>query len=238
MSIIKSLTEIVFNWDKLSILVAGLATLAIYSFFIKENAFYRFFEHLYIGIAAGFAPVFALKSFLWPKVIEPMLGLNIDVFPDGSTSAEFSYLIYLYIAPILFGLLYYFLYSQKYSWLVKLVIGFTLGASAGLTFKGFFNEIIPQIESSFKPLVVFSAGSLSVFESLSNIVFIITLFSVLYYFFFTFKRSSSLAENAAYVGRYLMMVCFGAFFGSTVMARLVLLIERLQFLLDDWLAIF
>ena len=30
------------------------------------------------------------------------------------------------------------------------------------------------------------------------------------------------------------MVCFGAFFGSTVMARMALLVERLQFLLIDW----
>ena len=31
------------------------------------------------------------------------------------------------------------------------------------------------------------------------------------------------------------MVCFGAFFGSTVMARLSLLVERLQFLLGPWM---
>ncbi len=31
-----------------------------------------------------------------------------------------------------------------------------------------------------------------------------------------------------------MMVSFGAFFGSTVMARMALLVERLQFLIDDW----
>jgi hypothetical protein len=30
------------------------------------------------------------------------------------------------------------------------------------------------------------------------------------------------------------MVCFGAFFGSTIMARLALLIERLQFLVSSW----
>jgi hypothetical protein len=30
------------------------------------------------------------------------------------------------------------------------------------------------------------------------------------------------------------MVCFGAFFGSTVMARLALLVERVQFIVRDW----
>jgi hypothetical protein len=32
------------------------------------------------------------------------------------------------------------------------------------------------------------------------------------------------------------MVCFGAFFGSTVMARLALLVERVQFIVRDWIA--
>ena len=32
------------------------------------------------------------------------------------------------------------------------------------------------------------------------------------------------------------MICFGAFFGSTVMARLALLVERVQFIITDWVA--
>ena len=32
-----------------------------------------------------------------------------------------------------------------------------------------------------------------------------------------------------------MMICFGAFFGSTIMARLSLLVERLGFLMTDWI---
>ena len=33
-----------------------------------------------------------------------------------------------------------------------------------------------------------------------------------------------------------MMVCFGAFFGSTMMARMALLVERLDFLASDWVS--
>jgi hypothetical protein len=31
-----------------------------------------------------------------------------------------------------------------------------------------------------------------------------------------------------------MMVCFGAFFGSTVMARMALLVERIGFMTIEW----
>jgi hypothetical protein len=34
----------------------------------------------------------------------------------------------------------------------------------------------------------------------------------------------------------MMMCCFGAFFGSTIMARMALLVERLEFLINEWSA--
>src|SRR5277367_4034779 len=109
------------NWPLATILIGGFATLAIFSFLIKENPFFRFFEHLYIGIAAGFGIVLTLKEFFWPKIILPMFGLNIDVYPDGTQSANWNPLYLLYIAPMLFGLLYYFIFSIRYGWLAKLV---------------------------------------------------------------------------------------------------------------------
>jgi hypothetical protein len=177
-----------------------------------------------------------VRDFLWPNIIEPMLGRNITVYPDGTTSAPYQPLYLLYIVPMLFGCLYYFIYSRRYSWLAKVVIGFTLGASGALAIRGFFGEVIPQITGSFKPLVVMDQGSFMLAESLNNILFVVTLLLVLNYFFFTFGREGSLQGKAAPLGRPLLMVCFGAFFGSTVMARLALLVERVQFIVIDWFA--
>jgi hypothetical protein len=193
-------------WELASTIVAGIATIAIFSFLIRENPFYRFFEHLFIGIAAGLGPVLVIRDFLWPSVLEPML----------------------------FGCLYYFIYSQRHAWLAKVVIGFTLGASGALAIRGFFAESVPQIVSSFKPLVVYAGDQLDLLKSFNNCFFVATLLLVMNYFFFSFGREGSLQGKAAPLGRPLLMVCFGAFFGSTVMARLALLVERVQFILVDW----
>ncbi len=222
------------SWEAATVLIGGVATLAIYSFLIKENPFYRFFEHLFIGIAAGFLPVYTIKSFFWPRVLEPMLGYHIQVYPDGTPTAEYDTKILFYILPMLFGLLYYFIYSTRFSWLSKLVIGFSLGYSGGLAFKGFFAEMVPQLTSSFKPLLVPGESGMDWAMSFQNMFFVFTLLAVMYYFFFTFQRKSVAGDGVAASGRWLMMVCFGAFFGSTVMARMALLVERLQFLLHDW----
>ncbi len=221
-------------WSIIAVVTGGVATLAIFSFLIKENSFYRFFEHLFIGIAAGLAPVVTLRDFLWPQIIDPMLGNTITYYPDGTQSEPYQSLYLLYAVPMLFGLFYYFLYSKRHQWLAKVVIGFTLGASGAVAIRGFFAEVIPQLASSAKPLVVFGESGVVWGQSLSNTLFVLILLLVLNYFFFTFGREGSLQNRSAQWGRPLLMICFGAFFGSTVMARLALLVERVQFLVRDW----
>src|SRR5262245_14501689 len=137
------------SWELATTLIGGIATLAIFSFVVKENPAYRFFEHLFIGIASGFGIIFTFTSFLWPQIVQPLLGLDIQTYPDGTLSQPYQPLVLLYLIPAAFGLLYYFILSARSAWLAKLVIGFTLGASGALTFKGFFNEMMPQVFSSF-----------------------------------------------------------------------------------------
>lgn len=223
------------SWELYTIFIGGIGTLAIFSFLVKENPFYRLFEHLFIGIAAGLGPMLIVRDFLWPNIIEPMLGGDITVYPDGTASAPYNPAVLLYLVPMLFGCLYYFIYSRRHAWLAKVVIGFTLGASGALAIRGFFAEAIPQIVGSFKPLVVMEQGAFMLTDSLNNILFVVTLLLVLNYFFFTFGREGSAQGRAAPLGRPLLMVCFGAFFGSTVMARLALLVERVQFIVIEWL---
>lgn len=224
-----------FDSALVTVLVGGFATIAIFSFLVKENPLYRFFEHLYIGIAAGFGVILTFKNFLWPRILSPMFGSSIVTYPDGTTSAPYQPLYLLYLIPMAFGLLYYCIYSKRYGWLAKVVIGFSLGMSGGIALKGFYNEMLPQIVGSFKPLVVLEQGEVDWLASIENAVFIVTLVSVMYYFFFSFRGEGRMARGLAASGRWLMMVCFGAFFGSTVMARMALLVERVQFLLHDWL---
>jgi hypothetical protein len=222
------------TWESAIILSGGFVTLGVFSFLIRENPFFRFFEHLFIGVASGLIPLLTFKDFLWPKILSPLLGFESSVLPDGTVIVPYNPLFLLYLFPLCLGLLYYTILIPRYAWLAKLVIGISLGASAGLYFKGFFVEIIPQITGSFKPIVVFEEGGFSLIESFNNIVFVGTLLSVLLYFFFCIRGESLLLRGPRASGRWLMMVCFGAFFGSTVMARMALLVERLQFLINDW----
>jgi len=70
---------------------------------------------------------------------------------------------------------------------------------------------------------------------LDNVLFAAILVCVLTYFLFSFEHQSLLVRRAAQTGRWVMMIGFGAIFGSTVMARLSLFIGRLLFLFRDWI---
>ncbi len=224
--------------DPLVIFISGISTLAIFSFLLRENSLYRLFEHLFIGIATGVGLVVGVKNFLWPIVLVPLLGLDIITYPDGTVSKAYSYANLFYLIPITIGLFYYTIYSTRFNWLAKVAIGISLGAGAGLYFKGFFQEMLPQLGSSVKPLVVFlAAGGVDWWQTFSNWVFLVTLLSAMHYFFFTFRATSKLSQGINTTGRWLMMLCFGAFFGSTVMARMAILVERLQFMINQWWAL-
>jgi hypothetical protein len=69
-----------------------------------------------------------------------------------------------------------------------------------------------------------------------NWVYIVALLSVMTYFFFSFKqRTAKGVAQFSTVGRWTLMIGFGAIFGNTVMTRMSFLLDRLMVLHDDWL---
>jgi len=229
------------GWTFATILLGGISTLAIYSFLYRENPFYRTFEHVYIGIGTGMGIVFTLERFLWPRLLKSILHSGPATYAtppqwvaNGQPLASpvpYEPHVLIYIIPMIFGLGYYTVFSKKYNWVSRIVISFALGYGGGLAFKGFFAEFIPQVVSSFKSLYV--PGSF--WDSLNNIIFVVTLVCVMVYFFFSFEHDKPGIKQASAGGRWLMMISFGAFFGATIMARMSLLIERLQFFIEQWI---
>ena len=55
------------------------------------------------------------------------------------------------------------------------------------------------------------------------------------YFFFSFRHRNQAMIKSTQLGRIFLMFTFGAMFGSTVMARLSLLIGRMDFIINQFL---
>ncbi len=217
------------SYERIGVWLSVICTFAIYSILYRENPFYRFFEHLFIGLGAGYSLGPVLTDALYRYWYVPL-------WQDG----------YWAWAPVVpFGLYLYFIYSERYGWVSRLVIGLLIGANAGLFFQEFASRQLPQLNSTLsKPLWITSANfdltNGQVLQWLptviNNWIFIIFLLAVMTYFTFSFEHRGPV-KRVATAGRWFLMIGLGAMFGNTVMARMALLIGRVYYLLSDWLGI-
>ena len=52
--------------------VAVALTLFIFSFLYKDNPFYKFAEHIFVGVSAGYWVVYEYHNVIRPNLIEPV----------------------------------------------------------------------------------------------------------------------------------------------------------------------
>ena len=205
--------------------IGAIGTLALFSLIYRENRIYRIFEHIFVGLAAGFLIKITWSEVLYPQWWRPM-----------TVEGQWPWVFVLFL-----GLLYYTIYFKKYSWMSRLSIGILFGLVAGQIFKATANDYVPQIQKTFKPLYVTQdmipkgSGLTTWGMALTNLLFVVIVLTVMVYFFFSFEQKNKTVVKTARVGRLMLMVAFGAIFGSTVMARMALLIDRVWFLMHNWL---
>lgn len=214
----------------LTIWTAAIITLCCFSFLYKDNPFYRFAEHLFVGVSAGYY----FSRIAFHNVLKPNLLAKIfpSVLASGKEAAAAPE--YILLIPALLGCLMLFRLSEKYSWISRFTVSFIMGVSTGLTIVYKTQQyLIPQVKKAILPLVVQG----DYFATFSNWVIVIGMVSCLFYFFFSTEHRGPVYGNLARIGIYFLMISFGAAFGATVMGRVSLLIGRFQFLLVDWLGI-
>ena len=204
-------------------LFAAFLVLGMMSFLLKENTFYRFIEHMMIGVAGGMG----LYRW-WYLTIRPRYWNVLLENCRGEHPVDPMFFL-LFLVPV-FGVLWYFMFSKKHLWLSRLIIGFFMGLATGYTVQQELGKQIGQLKAMAAPLW---GGDYFPWESINFIIMFVLVVLCMYYFFFTFKREGILQDKLAQGGRIAMMIGFGALFGNTVQGRLSWLIDRFMFLVDE-----
>jgi hypothetical protein len=218
-------------YQRLIVGIAAICTIVIYSFLYRENPFYRFLEHVLVGLSVGY-----VTMIIWTQLLKPN-------WWDRLTGFEGLPPNFWWILPIFPGLLWYFQLSRKKVWLSRMVIMFFMGTGSGAAFMGIFNLLLTpgkgQIQQSFKPFLTRVGGSWTMtWTNVNGIIFVIVMLCVLSYFFFSFKHEKvKILPYSSRLGRYFLMICFGTIFGMTVQGRMSLFIDRLTFLYTEWLKV-
>jgi len=240
------------DYGQIKLTAGVISTIGLYSVLYRENKFYRLFEHIFLGLAVGWGIVAlwteTLKSSWW----DAMVGSSPDP-GAAAASAQPGYWAWILLLPI--GLMGYFVFNKKHNWLSRIPIGIILGLWSGQQVQVWFRRYGPNISASMKPLLPTTTSSFGkpdltgltpaqvaninaqVYPSqaLTNLIFVFTIVSVLSYFFFSFEVKNKVLKFFTTSGRWLLMIGFGAIFGSTVMMRFTLLIDRMYFIWIEWL---
>ena len=194
----------------LGVWIAALLTLCILSFLYKDNPFYKFAEHLFVGVSAGYVVALTYHNIFIPNLYVPL-------FRQGD---------YILIIPLILGIMMVLRLLPKVGWISRWPLAFIVGVTAGISLITYLQtDALVQIRETLRP-----------FNTLGNIVIAIGVLTGLTYFFFS-KEHKGVFGKTAKVGIWFLMVTFGASFGYTVMARISLLIGRMHFLLSDWLGL-
>ncbi|MCD6101641.1 MAG: hypothetical protein J7J77_01125 [Candidatus Cloacimonetes bacterium] len=209
----------IYIMERIGVWVGAILTFAILSFLYKDNPFYKIAEQIFIGISAGYWFIYTIYNILIPNLFTPVL-------TDFSNNR-------LLLLPAFLGFLMLCRLLPKIDWVSRYPISFVMGTTAGMSLILFLrSDIIKQTsETMMNP---FSAPDLA--ATIGQLILIIGTLTGIIYFFFS-KKHEGVFGTTARVGIYFLMVSFGAAFGYTIMARISLLIGRLNFLLGDWLGI-
>lgn len=235
------------NWNKEvigTIIAAGL-TLIIYSFLYRDNPLFKIAENLYVGVALGYGAIITWRQALLPEVVEPLF--------LAPTSSAFWHAVTTRGIPVLLGLMLLTRLSRKHSWLSRYAYAPLIGWGAGMAIAvTFHTSILSQLKATITPLQKTVTSSAVSWEGLSasqwlgqwimhvglpilgSLVLLTGTVCVLFYFFFSVEHKR-LGKATSNVGIWFLMVSFGATFGYTVMGRMSLLIDRVYFLMFDWL---
>ncbi|RLE56536.1 MAG: hypothetical protein DRJ30_01725 [Candidatus Methanomethylicota archaeon] len=190
--------------------VGAFLTIAIYSYILyRENLVFRFAEHTYIAVTFAVSIVQAV-SMIQNNIIAPL--------SNGQLT---------YIVPIILGLMLYTLPFKQVRWMARYTVSFLVGIGFGVAIRGSLTaSIIDQVLGSITPPI--NGSPLDWF----NYIWIgLGFILVTMYFTFTVEHKGAYYYPTR-LGRYILMLGLGVYFGNTVQFRMAMLSGRVQYLLQ------
>ena len=219
--------------------IAALLTLCIYSFLYRDNPFYRFAEHLFVGISVGYSIVITIhQGFIplaWNPLAEAVSALGTQISGEATPETSEALRGLFKIFPIGIGLLFFTRLSPRQAWLIRYPIAILIGFNSGIAIPNVLRaSIFEQTHGTLTPFARMHAGSLPLGDIIGAVFIVIGLICTLIYFFFSVEHQGPVGWFSK-IGIAFLMIGFGAAFGNTVMGRVALLIHRAGFLINDWI---
>jgi hypothetical protein len=217
------------NWTTIGTIIALVLTVMVYSYLIGDSFIFRLAEHILVGVSIGWIFLQVLFSVLLPAFNSLQREITGGSLTTGTLLA--------YLVPIILGVILLFRPLRAAKPLTNLVMALVVGTVAALTLAGAVaGTIVPQVGATIIDLrkQTDPAGLIG------TILMILGTFLALWYFNFTVRkpqneqvavRANNIGAVTQLLGRWSLMLAFGAVFGAVFLTYFAALVDRVLFLL-------
>lgn len=202
------------------LLIGFILTLFVYSYLVGDNPLYRLAVHILVGISAAYAALV-----VWRQIMVPIYQ---QIRQNPADPANLVWLV-----PIFFALLLLLKPLRRSSWLASGSLALLIGIGAAVALTGAITGTLwPQVTAVYTQTPV--QGLL------------VAIFTVCTLLTFQFTgRVNNTGEwvqpvwrrSLTSIGRAVLMITFGSLFASMLNTSLLLLIDRLDYFLSQFVQI-
>jgi hypothetical protein len=213
--------------DLIGVWVGAILTLLVFSYLLGDTPLFRIAQAIFVGVAVGYGATAAIYLVLVPRLFEPL-------FTDLATNWPL-------FVPLILGLLLFTKLRTGWASVGNISIAFLFGVGGALAIGGALGgTLLPQLAATVVSLSP-DQGWDTVFNNL--LLVIGTIGAFLSFRFITsadrpaLRAFSTVARGWGYIGRWFVLIAFGAVFADTAVSRISILIGRMYYLLHDWLQV-
>jgi hypothetical protein len=196
--------------------VAAIVTLGVWSYLVGERRLLHVAQLLLAGLATGYLALLAIREVLVPQLISPLIA---DPAAHPDLLIDVVLVAILALAP--------WLPRRIVALPVAVIVGGTAAYALGGAITG---TLLPQLAAG---IVTADSGPGG---ALSGIIGLAITVPVLLAFLHGVPRGR-LMNGVTGAGRWLLLGGLGAWLGFLLVSRLALLVDRIGFLLGDWMGL-
>ncbi|MGD8815249.1 MAG: hypothetical protein PVI78_12325 [Anaerolineales bacterium] len=217
--------------DFIGMIVAALLTVMILSYLFGDNKLFRGATHVFVGVAAGYAGAVAWDSVIRPNLVSPIVSQGWGALLDFGM-----------IIPWILVILLLFKISPVTAKVGSIPMALLVGVGAAVVVGGAITgTLLPQSRAAMLSLrmseTTSNLGESSLEHSINALILLVGTLSTLIYFRFTTYAKDDTRQSLGRpmailrtVGRVFIGITFGAMYAGALMAAIIALAERTQFL--------
>jgi len=207
-------------------IVASLLTVMVFSYLLGANPLWRIAQSLLVGVSVGYVSLVVLTQVVAPQVARVIQPASETAMTDRLLAA----------VPVALGVLLLLRVAYPGAWPASFGLNLVIVVGASLVLGGALaGAIVPQALDTMRTLDFTNLDAVGIAALAGNIVLVLGVVCALAYFAFGARANGTRftpVREMSVLGRWVLVVAFGAILGSLATTFYAALIDRLGFLVN------